>query len=275
MYLVDSLRSRGRENFPVALRILPAAVRSDLLAIYGYARYVDDLGDVGVGDRVKALHSVRSDVLALYDGGAAAHPAVTALRPTIERHQIPKEPLLRLVDANLMDQEVTRYPTFDDLLGYCRLSANPVGELVLHIFGENTDDTIALSDRVCTGLQLIEHWQDVAEDRANGRIYLPQEDLRRFGVGESDLDQPVATASVRSLIAFETDRALCWLDAGAYLVSALHGWARLAVSGYVAGGRAAAAELGRHDFDPMSGVAKPGARKILSTWLRASVRSPG
>lgn len=279
MYLLDSLRSRDRENFPVALRILPAAVKGDLLAIYGYARWVDDVGDEPADDptrdRVGALQSVRRDVLRLYDGGAVEHPPVAALAETVERHGIPKDPLLRLVDANLMDQEVNRYQTFDDLLDYCKLSANPVGELVLHVFGQVSDDMVALSDRVCTGLQLIEHWQDVAEDKAMGRIYLPQDDLRRFGVDETDLDQSVATAGLRSLIAFETDRAVCWLDAGAFLVPALHGWARLAVSGYVAGGRAAAAELERRGFDPLTGVPKPGPRQVLSAWLRASVRSPG
>lgn len=268
------------ENFPVALRILPRAYREDLLALYRYARYVDTVGDEpvgehGDGDRVLALKTLISDVELLYDGGRPEIPAVAGLATVITRRDVPIEPWLRLAQANLQDQTHPRYASFDELLDYCVLSANPVGQVVLHIFGQATPDRLALSDRVCTGLQLIEHWQDVAEDYQRGRVYLPQEDLRRFGVPERALEQSVATPEVTALLGYQTDRALAWLNSGAVLVSTLRGWARVAVSGYVAGGRAAAEGLRRASYDPLRGVPKPTGSEIGAAWARALVRSPG
>ncbi len=169
-----------------------------------------------------------------------------------------------LIQANRQDQTVSRYATFEDLLGYCRLSANPVGRIVLHIFGAATPERERLSDLVCTALQLAEHWQDVAEDFGRGRVYLPQEDMAAFGCAEGDLApaarptgavRPVTANGVsgatvrtappclRELIRFETERAGRLLDEGAALTGTLHGWARLAVAGYVAGGRATLAAI--------------------------------
>lgn len=262
------------ENFPVALAVLPRRVRADLVAAYRFARYVDDLGDEAAGERAPLLEQVRSQVELLYAGGRPADPVVAGLAPLMARAAVPAGPWLRLVEANLVDQRVVRYATFEDLLGYCALSANPVGEIVLHIFGCATADRIVFSDRVCTALQLLEHWQDVGEDYGRGRVYVPQCDLRRFKVAETLLDSPVATDELRALIAFETDRALAWLDAGAVLVSTLHGWPRLAVSGYIAGGRAAAAGLRRSGHDPMQ-TGKPSNRQIAAAWLQATMRWPG
>lgn len=262
------------ENFPVALTVLPRRIRADLVAAYRFARYVDDLGDEAAGDRVRLLEQVGSQVELLYAGGRPADPIVADLAPLMTRGGVPAGPWLRLVEANLVDQRVARYATFQDLLGYCALSANPVGEIVLHIFGCATADRIAFSDRVCTALQLLEHWQDVGEDYGRGRIYVPQCDLRRFKVAETLLDSPVATDELRALIAFETDRALAWLDAGAPLVSTLRGWPRLAISGYIAGGRAAAAGLRRSGHDPMR-TRKPSKRDVATAWLQATVRWPG
>ncbi len=166
-----------------------------------------------------------------------------------------------LIDANRQDQTVSRYATFDDLLGYCRLSANPVGRIVLHIFGAATPERTRLSDLVCTALQLAEHWQDVAEDFAMGRIYLPQEDMAAFGCTEDDLGPATREAAtgpttvsrratpprLRKLMRFETERAGRLLDEGAALTGTLRGWARLAVAGYVAGGRATLAALAAAD----------------------------
>lgn len=264
-----------RENFPVALRVLPREVREDLWAVYRFARYVDDLGDEYDGDRVLALKRVAEEVQALYDGAAAQTPEVAGLARVAERRDVPAEPWLALVEANLQDQYRSRYATFEDLLGYCTLSANPVGLLVLHVFGQATPDRVALSDRVCTGLQLIEHWQDVGEDHQRDRVYLPQEDLARFGVPEDALSADRAAPELAALLAFETDRALAWLNSGALLVSTLRGWARVAVSGYVSGGRAAAAELRRCGHDPLRGLPKPTTGQVLATWLRETVRSPG
>ncbi|MGW0231254.1 squalene synthase HpnC [Actinopolymorpha singaporensis] len=266
------------ENFPVALRVLPPRLRRHLNALYCYARYVDDLGDEAPGDRTAALHEVADQVRRLYDGAGGGadvtDPVVAGLRPMVAEVGVPADPFLRLVEANLVDQQVTRY-TFAELLDYCRLSANPVGEVVLHIFGVATPERIEMSDHLCTGLQLVEHWQDVAEDRRSGRVYLPQEDLRLFGVSEEDLDAPQAGEAVRALLAFETGRALAYLEAGALLLPSLRGWARLAVSGYLAGGRAAAAAIARAGHDTLSGTPRARSRQVAAAWLRASLRSPG
>ncbi len=276
----SALRSAGRqrlggENFPVALAVLPRHIRAHLRAVYRYARHVDDVGDEYDGDRIAALEAVQADLHRLYAGRSAAEPAVEGLRATVTACRVPIDPWLRLVEANIVDQQISRYDTFDDLVGYCRLSADPVGEIVLHVFGRATADRIALSNRICTGLQLLEHWQDVGEDYRRGRVYLPQADLRRFGAKEADLGLATASAELKALLAFETSRALAWIDAGSPLVSTLSGWGRLAVSGYVAGGRAAARALRRSDHDPLPAPPKPGGPQVLAAWLEATVRWPG
>jgi len=257
------------------MRILPARLRTDLLAAYRYARYVDDVGDTAPGDRASQLADIADDVRRLYDGDPPRYAAVAGLAATARRCALPIDPLLRLVEANMKDQEVSRYETFDDLLGYCRLSANPVGQIVLHVFGAATADRILLSDRICTGLQLVEHWQDIAEDYRAGRIYLPARDREQFDVTEADLTAGRASPTLRRLVEFETDRALAWINAGAPLVSTLRGWGRIAVSGYVAGGRAAARELRRADYDSLSRTPKPRPRHMAAAWLAGLVRRPG
>jgi squalene synthase HpnC len=264
-----------RENFPVALRVLPAVLRAQLEATYRFARHVDDLGDEAPGDRVAQLQAVAEDVRTLYAGGSPRDAAVAGMRVVTESTAVSQECLLRLVEANLRDQETVHYQTFEELLDYCRLSANPVGEIVLHVFGCATPERVALSDRVCTALQLLEHWKDVGEDYRAGRVYLPKVDLQRFRVGESDLGAPSAGPALRALVAFETERAAAWLGAGAPLVSTLHGWARLAVSGYVAGGRAAAARLRRAGYDPLGGDVHPRATGVARAWAEATVRWAG
>jgi squalene synthase HpnC len=282
--LLSSVRTqdsvRATENFPVALRILPPKVRGDLHALYRFARLVDDLGDepvpnASVADRLAALDAVEAQVRDLYAGRSVALPAVRGLAGVVAGRRLPMPPLLRLIAANRTDQTVTRYRTFDELTRYCADSANPVGELVLHVFGAPGTGQLALSDRVCTALQLIEHLQDVGEDRRRGRVYLPADDLDRFGVVEADLDAPSAGPALRDLVAFQAERARGWLEAGAPLVATLHGWARLTVGGYLAGGRAALACLARHGYDPLAGAPKPTGRQVLAQWLTARVRSAG
>jgi squalene synthase HpnC len=182
---------------------------------------------------------------------------------------IPAQPFHDLIAANRQDQVVSRYPTFGDLEDYCRLSANPVGRIVLHVFGVATPEREALSDRVCTALQLAEHWQDVAEDLRAGRIYLPQEDMERFGCTEGDLAAPRATGRVRALMAFEERRARDLLDTGAPIVGTLHGAARLAVAGYVAGGRAALAVIAASGHDVLRATPRPGKARVAAEMVRA------
>ena len=155
-----------------------------------------------------------------------------------------------------------------DLLGYCELSANPVGELVLHVFGVATPDRIALSDRVCSALQLAEHWQDVGEDFRKGRVYLPAEDLRGFGVSHADLAPAETGGALRELLGFEVSRARELLDSGAGLVGRLSGRARIAVAGYVGGGRATLDAIAAADYDVLASAPKASAQRMLLATVR-------
>jgi squalene synthase HpnC len=245
------MEKAGRENFTVASFLLPTRDRRHLLAVYGFARLVDDAGDEAAGDREALLDELEADLGRAYDG-RPSHPLMRQLAPTVRERALPREPFLRLIEANRQDQRVARYETFDDLVRYCHLSANPVGELVLRVFGAATPERIAASDAVCTGLQLAEHWQDVGEDYARGRIYVPLEDLRRFGVEEEDLGGDRATPAFRELMAFEVERAWGLLDRGVPLVASLRGRQRLAVAGYVGGGRAALDAVERSGFEVLA-----------------------
>jgi squalene synthase HpnC len=271
----------GAENFPVALRLLPARYRGYLAAIYGFARSADDMGDEAPpGERLALLDELEADIARLYrtpPGAAPAGPAdggprlavVRALAPAVAACAIPAQPFLDLIQANRQDQTVSRYQSFGDLLAYCRLSANPVGRLVLHVFGAATPQREALSDKVCTALQLAEHWQDVAEDLRAGRIYLPAEDMERFGCSERDLAAPAAGPGVRALIAFEERRARALLDEGAPIVGTLRGAARAAVAGYVAGGRAALAAIAASGHDVLRATPRPGRWRVAAEIVRA------
>ncbi|HLI59906.1 MAG TPA: squalene synthase HpnC [Solirubrobacteraceae bacterium] len=237
------LAQAASENFTVANRLLGADTCRHLMAIYGYARLVDDVGDEAEGDRGALLDVVEDELAAVFAGGEPRHPVMRSLGSTVRACGLPEEPFRRLLAANRMDQEVSDYDTWDRLMEYCALSANPVGELVLHVFGAATPDRIALSDRICSGLQIVEHLQDIAEDHARGRIYLPAEDRCRFGVDERSLagaDGPGGPdGPLRALIGFEAARARRLLSAGAPLARTLPPRERIAVAGFVAGGRAA------------------------------------
>src|SRR6202020_1232003 len=221
------------ETFPVALRLLPGRYRRRLEAVYGYARAVDDMGDEAPPlERAGLLDALEADLGRLYQfqdpalreepaadpvpaapvdpGPAQAGPqigVVRALAPVVGACAIPQQVFADLIRANRQDQVVSRYPAFSDLAGYCRLSANPVGRIVLYVFGAATPERMILSDPVCTALPLAEHCQGVAEDYRAGRIYLPAEDLARFGVAESDLAAATAAPQLRALMAFEVERA--------------------------------------------------------------------
>ncbi len=273
------------ENFPVALRVLPRAWRADLTALYGFARLVDDIGDEPLpgmpadaspqairATRLRLLDDLQCDVAAIYDGGQPELPAIRALQRTIDAKNIPRQPFDDLIQANRQDQLVTRYETYADLATYCELSANPVGQVVLYIVGAATPERLRLSDSICTALQLIEHWQDVAEDLGNDRIYLPREDLERCNVTEADLARPAASPDVVTLMTFETNRARALLDEGAPLAGTLKGAARLAISGYVAGGRAALAAIAAAGYDVLRRTPKPGKAATLRNMVSCYVR---
>ncbi|WP_098959985.1 squalene/phytoene synthase family protein [Pseudonocardia sp. N23] len=292
------------ENFPVALRVLPGATRAHLRAVYDVVRVIDDIGDGDdrpdespsaqggprpvtpeeAADRTARLHGFCTDLRRVWDDGAGpGEPVLRRLVPTARACGLTREPFERLVAANLADQYVTRYRTWDDLLGYCVLSADPIGRMVLAVFGVDAppgSDLQRWSDCICTALQILEHCQDVAEDRARGRVYLPVADLEAFGVAESDLDDPHTSPGLRALLAEVTGRACALLDDGAPLIAGLRGWARVAVAGYAAGGRAAADALRRNDFDVLAGspqtqrrdVVRHLARDLAGTVTPAAVR---
>jgi squalene synthase HpnC len=270
------------ENFPVALKVLPERYRRHLTALYCFARLTDDLGDearevtglgpADAGYRLRLLDELAADVDRIYQGAAPRSPVMQDMARTVAQCQIPAAPLHDLIQANRQDQQVTRYQTFAELCRYCELSANPVGRIVLYIFGAATPERMRLSDRICTALQLAEHWQDVAEDLANGRVYLPAEDLARFGCTEADLARPAAGMAVRDLMRFETDRAAGLLDQGAPLVGTLRGAARLAVAGYLAGGRAALAAIRAQRYDVLSATARPRKPKMAVELAKAYTR---
>jgi len=264
----DVAAQQSGENFPVALRVLPRQARRHLQAIYGYARFVDDLGDEAAGDRLQLLDAVDADLDRLYAGARPTLPVLTALAPTVRACGLPAEPFRALVQANRVDQRVTRYQSWAELVGYCELSANPVGRLVLHIAGQATPARIAQSDDVCTALQVIEHLQDIGEDYRAGRIYLPQQDMVEYGVTERDLGAASAPPALRGLIASEARRAGQLLDAGRPLVAGLRGWARLAVAGFVGGGRAAVTGIAGVHFDTLRQAVHPARRDVIVETVR-------
>jgi squalene synthase HpnC len=235
-------RARERaENFPVALRVLPVRYREPLHAAYALARRIDDVGDDPSRSPVTRLDDL--DALEA-QMRASWHDRTPGL---------PLDPFLDLLAANRYDQALTRIATYDELLGYCRLSANPVGRVVLAVFDVDRADAAAHSDDVCTALQILEHCQDVGEDfRDRDRVYLPAEDLDRYGVTDAHLAAASTSRELRRLVAAEVDRAVQLLDSGRPLVRLLRGWARVAVAGYVAGGRATTDALRRCDFDVLA-----------------------
>jgi squalene synthase HpnC len=231
------LEQAKHENFPVALRVLPGALRTRLETIYGFARLVDELGDEYAGDRNAALDWLELELDRAFEG-RAEHPLLQRVTTFVRVTHAPRDPFLRLIEANRQDQIVSRYATWDELAQYCTLSANPVGELVLWSIDAATPERIRLSDDVCTALQLVEHLQDVDEDLARGRVYVPAEDLERFGVDD-------VTQLPSALVEFEVTRANKLLASGSPLVASLRGAGKLAVAAYVGGGRAAANALAR------------------------------
>ncbi|MFI1697573.1 squalene synthase HpnC [Streptomyces bobili] len=274
-----TLAKAADENFPVAPFFLPRDWREDLVAVYGFARLVDDIGDgdlapggadarlLGVPageaeDRLVLLDAFETDLRRVFDG-TPRHPLLRRLQPTVRRRSLTPEPFLGLIAANRQDQLVTRYETYDDLLAYCELSANPVGRLVLAVTGTATPERVRRSDAICTALQIVEHLQDVTEDLGRDRVYLPATDMKRFHVQEADLAAATAGASLRALVAFEAQRARDLLDEGAPLVGSVHGRLRLLLAGFVAGGRAALHAIAAVQHDVLPGPPKPGRLRLL------------
>lgn len=293
-YLDDRRRA---ENFPVALRILPRPTRADLRAIYDVVRTIDDLGDepmpadiaAAASDpaasdpaasdraasglaasgpavsrlaaaRLAALDEFAADVDRAWSGRRPNAAVLRRLAPVIERRSLDRADIVDLIEANRMDQRIVEHPDMKSLEAYCRLSAAPIGRLVLAVFdGPRDAATLRRSDQVCTALQIIEHLQDVGEDRRRGRIYLPADVRRQHGVLAQDLDGTSASMQLRAAIRFAAAGESMRLRQAAPLLGSLHGWTRVAVAGYAAGGFAALDGIRRTAGDVLGG--DPSARR--------------
>ena len=227
--------ARGRENFPIAAWLLRPSRREARAAIYGFCRLVDDIGDERLGDPVGQLDRCREELESCYTG-EPKHPVFVRLRPVIKRFNLRRDPFVRLIAANQQDQEVLTYSTWEELDRYCDLSANPVGELVLGLEGISDPERIALSDSICTGLQLVNMWQDVAADRERGRRYLPGEVLAQHGVDEADWWRGYPTPAMRAAMAHAVGRARSLLRQGWPLAGKTPGLMRLEMATFILSG---------------------------------------
>ena len=275
----ETLARAHYENFAIGSRLLPRRLRGPLAAIYACVRVADDLADEpapGV-DPTTALAEWQRGLDAAAAGGDAPHFAQRACGAVIRELALPLDPFHALFRAFRRDVHQHRYETFDELLGYCRDSADPVGRLVLLLFGARDPALHASSDAICSGLQLVNHWQDVAIDARRGRLYLPAEDLSRFGVDPKDVLRGSDGPALRALLAFETDRARALLARGAALVEGTRGRLRFEVALFRRAGLAACHALARVDFAVMAGPPRLGARArahIVAGGLWDAARAP-
>ncbi len=261
------------ENFSVATWFLPKALRQHFYNVYSYCRISDDLADeVGnAAESMRLLDEWEAELDACY-AGSPRHPVFVALAETVRQFDIPREPFADLLVAFRQDQTTTRYPTFDDLLGYCRYSANPVGRLVLYVCGYRDPELQQLSDYTCTALQLANFWQDVLPDYGKGRLYLPLEDLVRFGVAEADIATRNATSAFLELMRFEVARACEWFERGLPLASKLDRPLALDIELFTRGGQEILNAIERQGYDVLQRRPALSRRRKLLLVARAAAR---
>ena len=258
------------ENFHVVSRFLPKALRPHFHAIYAYCRISDDLGDE-VGDTAVGLALLNlweHELDACYEG-RARHPVFVALAETIGACAIPKEPFSDLLAAFRQDQMVTRYANMTEVLGYCSNSANPVGRLVLYACGEVSEDNLRFSDATCSALQLANFWQDVREDWGKGRVYLPQDDMQRYGVSEETIAKGVATPEFRALLRHEVDYARSLFEQGLPLIGRVNRDLAIDLDLFSRGGLAILNAIERQDYDVLSARPSLSKRTKLGLAMRA------
>ena len=265
------------ENFTVVSWFLPRHLRRYMFAVYAACRFTDDLGDEAEGGpqrRLELLDEWESELRHAVDG-RAQHPIAAAVADTARETPLTLQPFLRLIDANRLDQRQSRYQTFQDLLDYCDLSANCVGEMVLAVWGFDDDYRIGLSDATCTALQLANHWQDVRRDflaqtsADSGRLYLPLEDLRQFGLSEDDIAAQIqagrADANTRELIRFQVDRAEAYFRRGERLIDEVPRDLAVDLRLFSDGGRAVLDAIAAQDYDVLG--RRPRVGKGRRAWL--------
>jgi squalene synthase HpnC len=241
------------------------------LNVYGFARLADDIGDEADGNRLALLDWLQDELGAAFRG-QATHPLFQRLSTTIAAFDLPPRPFERLIEANRRDQTVHRYETFNELLEYCSLSANPVGELVLRIAEALTPERLEKSDATCTGLQLVEFWQDLGEDAGRGRVYLPQEDMERFGYGIDDLMAGEINDRFVKLLEFEAGRTRDFLRRGRGLGADIGGRIGAAIRLFTAGGLAALSDLERRGFDTFGASGRASRPRRALSAVRELVR---
>jgi squalene synthase HpnC len=252
------------ENFPVVSWLLPRELRPHIFAIYAYCRGVDDLGDEAEGDRLALLDEWEAELRRCYNG-SPSDARFVALADTIRRFDIPLPPFLRLIEANRRDQRTDRYQTFDELLDYCSYSANPVGRLVLYVFGYRDEAHARLADNTCTALQLANFWQDVRRDLKMGRVYIPLEDMARFGYSGADLAARKVTPEFRRLMRFEVKRTREYFAHGLPLIDGVVGRLRLDLRMFTLSGLAVLDEIERQRYDVLT--RRPRVSDARKAWL--------
>lgn len=237
------------ENFPVLSIAVPGHLRQDMANVYAFCRWADDLGDEidSPEESLALLDWWQRELDACYQG-EAWHPVFVALRETIHRHALPLQPFDDLLSAFRQDQSKRTYETFEELLDYCRRSADPVGRIVLRLCGRDFPENIGRSDAVCTGLQLINFWQDVARDFDRGRVYLPAEDRKHFGYSDNDLQSRRTTPAFQELMAFEVYRARNMLLEGQSLADEMPGRLKVVIAMFALGGLRLCDRLADMDF---------------------------
>jgi len=256
-----------QENFTVVSWLLPRDLRPHFHALYSFCRWTDDLGDEAEGDRLALLDRWETDLRECLDGQRST-PLFVALGATIDRYEIPGEPFLRLIEANRMDQQRVRFETYEELLTYCEHSATPVGRLVLYVLGYRDERRQKLADATCIALQLANFWQDTAVDFAKGRVYIPLEDLRRFGVGEDEIARGEAGPAFRRLMTFEVGRARDLFQRGRELEAMVDRRARLDVRLFRLGGEATLDAIEAAGYDVLS--RRPSISRPRKAWMALS-----
>jgi len=239
------------ENFTVLSWLAPREMRRHLAILYAYCRTVDDLGDEAPGDRLLLLDRFESELDSAF-ASRARHPVLVALQESIVRFDLPREPFRQLIEANRIDQLRNSFAGFDELRCYCEHSANPVGRLVLMLYGHRDEERFRLSDATCTALQLANFWQDVKRDAAVGRVYLPEDEMAEFGVTRSDLRAKHASANLKDLIRFQVDRARSYFRAGLPLLNRARGHLRVSLALFSLGGLAILHKIERQGYDTLS-----------------------
>ena len=262
------------ENFPVASFFLPQKIRRDLYVAYAFCRHTDDLGDEAKGDRLRLLANWEQELLRVY-GGQPTHPIMIALQDVVRRFEIPIEPFRKLIKANRMDQGRVRFETHDDLVRYCEHSAVPVGQIVLYLLSDQSEESMLLSSSTCIALQLSNFWQDVSRDFAMNRVYLPREEMAMFGVAESDLARTAASPALKDLLRFEVARTQELFEKGFPLVERVHGRMKLDIALFSKGGLRVLSAIRGCDYDVLAKrPTVPAWRKIwmvLSTATRLAI----